>query len=198
MKNILKIIIVTGFVSILGLGLLFEFLEKEPVAPNQASDISIGTTKGEMAPDFIGTTLTGETIKLSELRGKTVVINVFASWCGPCQLEAPHLAQVYNDLGGDDIEFIGLNFEENPSEVAAFQAAYDWVFPVVLNQDGALTEIYHPIGLPTSWFIDPQGVIQYVHIGPVTAEMLEQAIFDVQDGYGNPLAIVYQDTGSTK
>ena len=198
MKNTLKIIIVTGFVSFLGLGLLFELLEKEPVVPNQASDISIGTTKGEMAPDFIGTTLTGETIKLSELRGKTVVINVFASWCGPCQLEAPHLAQVYNDLGGDDIEFIGLNFEENRSEVAAFQAEYDWVFPVVLNQDGALTDIYHPIGLPTSWFIDPQGVIQYVHIGPVTAEMLEQAIFDVQEGYGDPLAIVYQDTGSTK
>jgi thiol-disulfide isomerase/thioredoxin len=191
MKNILRIIIVTGLVFPLGLGLVFEFFEKEPVVQNQESDIPIGITKGEMAPDFIGTTLNGETIKLSDLRGKTVVINVFASWCGPCQLEAPHLAQVYKDLGGDAIEFIGLNLEENPSEVAAFQAEHEWVFPVVLNQDGVLTDIYHPIGLPTSWFIDPQGVIQYVHTGPVTAKMLEQAIFDVQEGYGDPLAIVY-------
>jgi thiol-disulfide isomerase/thioredoxin len=106
-------------------------------------------------------------------------MNVFASWCGPCQLEAPHFAQVYADLVGDGVEFIGLNLEEHPSEVASFQADFGWIFPVVLNQDGALTEIHHPLGLPTSWFIDPQGIIQYVHTGPVTAEMLEQAIIDI-------------------
>ena len=137
-------------------------------------------------------TLDGETIKLSDLRGKTVVINVFASWCGPCRIEAPHLAQVYADFIGQDVEFIGLNFEERPEDVAAFKDEFSWQFPVVLNQNGDLTEIYQPLGLPTSWLIDPDGVIQYVHTGPVTAEMLAQAIMDIQKG-DDPVAVIHLD-----
>jgi thiol-disulfide isomerase/thioredoxin len=170
-----------------GSKLVFDLFDGEPVVATENPDIPIGIAKGEQAPDIIATTLNGDTIQLSELRGKTVVINVFASWCGPCQLEAPHLAQVYADLGGDDVEFIGLNLEEHPKEVAAFQAEYGWEFPLILNQDGALTEIYQPLGLPTSWLIDPEGVIQYVHTGPVTAEMLTEAIVEIQKG-ADPIA----------
>jgi thiol-disulfide isomerase/thioredoxin len=134
------------------------------------------------APDFRGMTLDGYEIQLSDLRGKTVVINVFASWCGPCRIEAPHLAQVYAQLGGEEVEFIGLNLEEHSDDVAAFKNEFSWQFPLLLNQNGDLTEIYQPLGLPTTWFIDPEGVIQYVHTGPLTAEMLSQAIYDIQKG----------------
>ena len=168
MKKTWKRIIIIGLILLLGGKLAYDLLEENSQPEIISSDIPIGITKGERAPDFVGTTLAGDTIQLSDLRGKTVLINVFASWCGPCQLEAPHLAQVYADLGGEDVEFIGLNLEESPADVAAFRAKFGWDFPMVLNQDGSLTEIYLPLGLPTSWFIDPQGIIQYVHTGPVT------------------------------
>ncbi len=182
MKKAWKLIIIIGLALLFGTKLIYDLQKDDSIAPSETSDLPVGISKGEQAPDFVGTTLNGDVIQLSDLRGKTVVINVFASWCGPCRIEAPHLAQVYTDLGGEDVEFIGLNLEEHPKDVAAFKAEYGWEFPLVLNQNGDLTKIYQPLGLPTSWFIDPEGVIQYVHTGPITAEMLVQAIIDIQEG----------------
>ncbi len=150
--------------------------------PVERSGIPVGINTGELAPDFTGITIDGQEIRLSELRGKTVLINIFASWCGPCRVEAPHLVEVHNGLDAEEVVFIGLNLEETSEAVAGFQADFGIEFPLVLNQDGRLTEIYTPRGLPTSWFIDADGVIQYVHAGPITAEMLQQALADVQAG----------------
>ena len=144
-------------------------------------DLPVGLAEGELAPDFSGTTLAGEEVRLSDFRGKTVLVNIFASWCGPCRLEAPHLAEVFNEAG-DDVVFIGLNLQESPEAVAGFKEEYSIEFPVVLNEDGRLTEIYRPIGLPTSWFIDVDGVVRYVHAGPITKNVLAKAIEDVRAG----------------
>ncbi len=183
MKKIWKPVIIIGLVIFLGVNLYLNIREPAAVVASEVSDFPVGINKGELAPNFEGTTLSGEKITLADLRGKTVLINVFASWCGPCQLEAPHLANVYAELDHDEVVFIGLNLEEKLENVAYFKEKFAWEFPLVLNEDGALTDqIYTPIGLPTSWFIDPQGVIQYVHVGPITEEMLRQAIVDIQMG----------------
>jgi thiol-disulfide isomerase/thioredoxin len=182
MKKLWKLILVIGLAIFLGINLYLDIREKPTQTTSVISDMPVGISKGEFAPEFEGITLSGETLQLSETHGKTVLINVFASWCGPCQLEAPHLAQVYAELGGDDVIFIGLNLEEKPEEVAAFKEKFGWEFPLVLNEDGHLTEIYQPLGLPTTWLIDPNGVIQDVHTGPVTADMLAQAITEIQEG----------------
>ena len=192
MKKAWKLIIVIGLALLFGSKLIYDFQKSNSISPTEISDLPIGISKGQQAPDFVGTTLAGHDIQLSDLRGKTVVINVFASWCGPCRIEAPHLAQVYADFIDQDVEFIGLNLEERPEDVAAFKDEYGWEFPLVLNQDGDLTEIYQPLGLPTSWLIDRDGVIQYVHTGPITAEMLTQAIMDIQKG-ADPIAIANVD-----
>ena len=192
MKNAWKLIVVIGLALLFGSKLIYDFQKSNPISQTEISDLPIGISKGQQAPDFVGTTLAGHDIQLSDLRGKTVVINVFASWCGPCRIEAPHLAQVYADFIDQDVEFIGLNLEERPEDVAAFKDEYGWEFPLVLNQDGDLTEIYQPLGLPTSWLIDRDGVIQYVHTGPITAEMLTQAIMDIQKG-ADPIAIANVD-----
>ena len=182
MNKFWKSLVVVGIALFLGINLYLDIQKKSSATATEIPNVPVGISIGEVAPDFKGVTLSGEEIRLSDSRGKTVLINVFASWCGPCQLEAPHLSQVYADIGGDDVEFIGLNLLESSAEVAAFKSEYGWEFPVVLNQDSNLTELYRPLGLPTSWFIDPDGVIQYVHTGPVTQEMLVQAIIDIQSG----------------
>jgi len=189
MTKFWKSLVVVGIFLFLGINLFIDAQKENPAVLSDNPDLPIGISIGEVAPDFEAQTLSGETIHLSDYRGKTILINVFASWCGPCQLEAPHLSQVYADSGFEDVEFIGLNLLESPAEVAAFKTEYGWEFPVILNQDGALTAIYKPLGLPTSWFIDPEGVIQYIHTGPVTQEMLIQVITDVQENRDpNPFA----------
>lgn len=154
---------------------------EQAAQPQVELDLPVGTQSGELAPALVGTTLDGETISLADLRGQIVLINVFASWCGPCRAEAPHLADVSRN-SPEDVVFLGLNLQEDPAAVAGFRDDFGLDFPLIVNQDGALTEIYQPIGLPTSWFIDRQGVVRYVHAGPMTAQFLEGILDDIRAG----------------
>ena len=141
----------------------------------------IGTEIGELAPDFTATTLEGETIILSDFRGKIVLVNDFATWCGPCLAETPHLVDIYNAEGGA-VVFIGLNLQETEANVIDYKEQFNISYPLVLDPDGALTEIYRPVGLPTSWFIDSDGVVRYVHAGPMTAPMVQEALDAIREG----------------
>lgn len=183
MKKIWKPLLLVVIIGIIAADLFFDARSSNENSVQVAStvDLPIGTNTGEFAPDFSGTTLEGETVQLSDLRGKTVLVNIFASWCGPCRAEAPHLVEVDNLLG-DDVVLVGLNLQENVPAVKGFKQDFAIEFPLVLNEDGRLTEIYKPIGLPTSWFIDPDGIVRYVHAGPMTSEIMLAAIEDTQAG----------------
>ncbi|MGB2910726.1 MAG: TlpA disulfide reductase family protein [Anaerolineales bacterium] len=166
------------------------FFDQRAIAQSQTEaavqtdlDLPVGTKVGELAPNFTGTTLDGETIRLSDLRGKTVLINVFASWCGPCRLEMPHLVEAADQFGDQKVVFIGINLQENPEAVEAFRDEFNVQFPLVLKKDGSLTNnLYTPIGLPTSWFIDQDGVVRYVFAGAMTREVLQNVLDDVIAG----------------
>jgi len=166
------------------------FFDQRAIAQSQTEaavqsdlDLPVGTKVGELAPNFSGTTLDGETIRLSDLRGKTVLINVFASWCGPCRLEMPHLVEAADQFGDQEVVFVGINLQENPEAVEAFRDEFNVQFPLVLNEDGSLTNnLYTPIGLPTSWFIDQDGVVRYVFAGAMTREVLQNVLDDVITG----------------
>jgi len=187
MKTLWKPIVIILVVCIMAVDV---FLDQRTNAQAEVvtlagSDLTlpVGTRIGELAPDFNGTTLEGDTVRLSDLRGKTVLINVFASWCGPCQLEMPHLVQLSNELDQDEVVFVGLNLQENPDSVTTFRDEFGIDFPLVLNEDGQLTNgLYTPIGLPTSWFIDREGVVRYVFSGAMTREVLENVLDDVIAG----------------
>jgi thiol-disulfide isomerase/thioredoxin len=182
MKQIWKPLVLVLVVGALAASLYFQVSSSnDREAASSLDDLSVGLSAGQIAPDFTGTTLDGETISLSDFRGKIVLVNDFASWCGPCVAETPHLVDLYN-AEGDEFVLIGLNIEETEANVADYRDQFEVPYPLVLNQDGALTEIYRPIGLPTSWFIDPDGVVRYVHAGPMTMPMLEEALNAVREG----------------
>ena len=192
MKKIWKPLLLIVVIGIIAADLYFDVRSSNDTSIQVASsvDLPIGTLTGDLAPDFSGTTLEGEIVQLSNLRGKTVLVNIFASWCGPCRAEAPHLVEVDNLLG-EDVVLIGLNLQENVPAVEGFKQDFGIDFPLVLNEDGRLTEIYKPIGLPTTWFIDPDGIVRYVHAGPMTSEIMLAAIDDTQAGREyNPFATV--------
>ena len=153
--------------------------------------LPVGTAVGELAPDITGTTLEGQEIAISDQQGNVVLVNVFASWCGPCRVEAPHLVEVYNNLDQEKFEFIGLNLQERPTEVEFFRDEFFIDFPLVLNEGGDLTNIYSPIGLPTTWFIDRDGVVRFVFSGPMTKEALQAILEDVEAGREpDPFAVI--------
>jgi peroxiredoxin len=186
MKKLWKPLLLMLVIGLIALDLFFDYrdtmangdLADQPVA---SADQRIGIAVGDLAPDFSGTTLDGETVRLSEYRGQVVLINDFASWCGPCLAETPHLVDVFNANAGE-VVFIGLNMQEAEQAVITYRDDFEVTYPLLLDPDGRLTEIYKPIGLPTSWFIDPDGVVRYVHAGPMTADMIQRALVEVAAG----------------
>ena len=185
-KKIWKPVVLILVVSVLAADLYFDYQAnaENPAAHTSEStdNIPIGTSIGKLAPDITGTTLDGDILALSDLRGDIVLVNVFASWCGPCRAETPHLVEVFDEVDNEGIEFVGLNLSESSDAVRIFKDEFDINFPLLLNQDGRLTEIYQPIGLPTSWFIDADGVVRYVFAGPMTKDMLTGILEDIEAG----------------
>ncbi|HSG45757.1 MAG TPA: TlpA disulfide reductase family protein [Anaerolineales bacterium] len=169
------------FVLIFIIGLLSVTWYTKYAEMERLESLPVGTEVGERAPEFTGTTVDGETVSLSDYRGRIVLVNDFATWCGPCIFETPHLVDVYNKHM-NDVVVIGLNLGEQDVDVAAYQVQFSISYPLLLDPDGRLTETYKPLGLPTSWFIDEDGVIRFVYTGPMTIEMIEEILEAIRDG----------------
>jgi thiol-disulfide isomerase/thioredoxin len=137
-----------------------------------------GTAIDEAIPNIHLVTFDGRELMTGELHGKVVVINAFASWCGPCRAETPDLVNFYQ-TNQDKVVLIGLNIGENESAVSNYQQDFGVPYPLVLDPDSEIAELFRPRGLPTTWFIDPQGIVQRIHAGPLTAELMAQITAEI-------------------
>ncbi|HAV77279.1 MAG TPA: hypothetical protein DCX53_07985 [Anaerolineae bacterium] len=162
-------------------GLLSVTWYSKYAAMERLESLPLGTEVGERAPDFSGTTVDGETVRLSDHHGRIVLINDFATWCGPCLFETPHLVDIYNKHK-NEVAVIGLNLQEQNVDVAEYKSQFNVTYPLVMDPDGALTDIYRPLGLPTSWFIDGDGIVRFVYTGPMTVELIEKVLDDIRQG----------------
>lgn len=128
---------------------------------------------GDPAYDFELTDLDGNVIRLSSLRGKKVMLNFWATWCGPCRMEIPHMVELYDEQGNAAFEILAVNVNEAPDKVRAFVQQNDMRFPVLLDTKGSVAGSYYVRAIPTSLFIDEQGVIVAVHVGTLTEQALQ-------------------------
>ena len=129
------------------------------------SALPIGPAVGNRAPDFTLPTIDGESLTLSDLRGKIVMINFWLSGCKPCIVEMPHIQTVFAQWSDDDLVILAINVRENAETVRRFVDNQGLTFPVLLDSEGIVDEVYQPSLFPTTFFIDAQGIIREVKEG---------------------------------
>ena len=132
-------------------------------------------TEGELAPDFSFTLPDGTVQRLSNLRGKPVLLNFWATWCPPCIEEIPTLQQAYTAAGGN-LVVLGVNRNETPEAIAAFVPKVHVTFPLIANPAGDIGDGYAVSNLPESFFINRDGTIAARHIGALNATTLQERL----------------------
>jgi peroxiredoxin len=156
-------------------------LDANPVATvaDPGVDPAVGPGVGRMAPDFTLQTLDGGTFRLSEQRGKPVVLNFWATWCGPCQNELPAVQKAAAHFG-NDVVFVGVDQGEKAEIVQTFVDKLGLTFTIPMDADGAVGYDYNVQGLPTTFFIDRNGVVKSLWMGEMNSVTLAENIARIQ------------------
>lgn len=137
---------------------------------------------GFIAPDFTLKTPTDEEYTLSELKGKAVLVNLWATWCPPCRAEMPVIEKMYQEYKdqGFVVLAVDMTYQDNPLNVVPFTQKYGLTFPILLEETGDVGAAYQLRSLPSSFFINRAGIIQEVVIGgPMSEALLRTRIEEI-------------------
>jgi peroxiredoxin len=129
---------------------------------------------GKPAPDFALATPGGEVVRLTDFRGKIVILNFWATWCIPCRKEFPELVKTYDPNG--DIVVVGVDLQENDGGVRDFAEQYGAKYPIVIDKDAKVADSYRLLGLPSTYFIDKEGVLRAQQFGQLTESIIQKRV----------------------
>jgi cytochrome c biogenesis protein CcmG/thiol:disulfide interchange protein DsbE len=163
----------TALVMLLALGLVASGCpgesEQNDFALGKITGVSTDSTQspqvGKLAPDFYFENPEGESTSLSQLQGKPVLLNFWATWCGPCVHEMPFLEQINQDWPEEELALLGVNIGESPSQAAEFMQGNGLSFTVLLDSQTAVAQKYNIKYIPTTFLIDREGIIKEIKIG---------------------------------
>lgn len=130
----------------------------------------VAAEEGSLAPDFLLEVVGGGEARLSDYRGRPVVLNFWATWCRPCRKEMPQFVEAYDRYRGEGLVIIGVNLQQGAGVIQPFADEYGIEFPLLIDRDGEVGDRYRLLGLPSTFFIDRQGVIRSVYTGPLEGE----------------------------
>ena len=164
--------------TIAGSAILLLSLLLANAAPSPAIDTG-SPLLGKLAPEIIGTSLTGNAFHLSDYRGKFVVIDFFTSWCVACQKEQPELVKFSQQEFGH-FQLVGVILPDTIRSVRKFLQPWVGLYPVLADPGGSIALNYGVLNPPTKFLVDPQGVVIEKILGPVTASWLEAQITKAQ------------------
>jgi len=130
------------------------------------NDVNIGNRIGFTAPDFTLPTLDKREISLSDYRGRPVILNFWATWCGPCRYEVPAFKAFSEKYPEEKVVVIAVNTQDDPDSALGYAKADGLKFVIPVDPTGAVAGLYNIRGLPTTYIIDEKGVIKSIKIGP--------------------------------
>ncbi|HUI90271.1 MAG TPA: TlpA disulfide reductase family protein [Anaerolineales bacterium] len=164
------------YVVILLAGLAWILLSADKTNSATAGQIP-APQRGFLAPEFKLETSQGQSIALTDYRGKAVLVNLWATWCPPCRAEMPTIEKVYQEFQNQGLVVLGVNstIQDDPAAIAPFVKQYDLTFPILLDVNGEASDLYEIRSLPTSFFIGRDGIIKEVVVGGPMSEGLLQA-----------------------
>jgi thiol-disulfide isomerase/thioredoxin len=136
-----------------------------PVAPERHA----------IAPPFSAPTL-DDTIALGDLRGQPVILNFWATWCGPCRVEMPILQDLYDSYADAGLRILAVNLGEPPRLVEQWRDQYALTYDLILDRRGTIAAQYRLRGQPSTYVISPNGIITHIYFGPVRADQLASAL----------------------
>ncbi|HTW74753.1 MAG TPA: TlpA disulfide reductase family protein [Steroidobacteraceae bacterium] len=120
---------------------------------------------GAVAPNFVLNSSSGKPVSLSDLKGQVVLINFWASWCGPCRQEMPILDQLYRSYQAAGFTLLGVNVEPNAADADKFLKDTPVSFPILFDPKSTVSNLYQVSGMPSTIIVDRDGRIRYVHHG---------------------------------
>jgi peroxiredoxin len=168
-----KVIAAVVLIALLGVAIVQAMDKKaEPENVSQEAANMGGLKVGAKAPDFELKTLAGDTVKLSDLKGKKVMLNFWATWCPPCKAEMPAMEEFHKEAG-EDIVILAVNIDPH-LDVKAFVDENKITFPIPLDEEDTVNETYQVLSIPTTYFIDTKGNIGNKYIGAMNLDAMKQ------------------------
>jgi len=163
--------------AVLILLLALQLMRQSP--PAIVVTVGAGTAQvGALAPDFTSQRLDGSSVRLSQFRGKPVLINFWATWCAPCQDEMPLIQRAADQYGGAGLTVLAVDYQQTDAKgMAAFLRKVGARFPAVYDPNGRIATAYGvSIGLPVSIFIDRSGKVSFIQVGQMSDAILQQHV----------------------
>jgi peroxiredoxin len=143
----------------------------ELVTPHKpAAAVEIGPEIGERAPDFTLPTIDGKATSLSQFRGKIVMVNFWETTCSACAGEMPDIQAIFDTWSSDNLEILAVNHGEREAFVQSFIDSKGLTFPVLVDSDQAISNVYQVSTIPTTFFIDADGIIKRIKSGRFTSQ----------------------------
>jgi cytochrome c biogenesis protein CcmG/thiol:disulfide interchange protein DsbE len=165
-------------VGVVTLVLLSVPLGGRPIGSPTASSVVVGGSPllGHALPDLVLDDLDGRTVRVADLRGRPLIVNIWASWCVPCRDEFPLLVGAYGAYRDQGLAVLGIVRRDDPGSARRFAAQQGATWPMLLDPDESAYRALIGIGVPQTYFVDAEGIVRWVNLGPFSADGLAYGI----------------------